>query len=93
MVPLGKFLNQSKATPLRVPMNSLAMIIFYITSLRSKVIDMMVGELLPSYVCNIGGLSFMGMTLNPIPAGKDESSLLSSVHPSRLGMRSELGCL
>ena len=66
-------------------MNSLAMM--------ASLSITLLGELLPSYVCNIGGLSFVGTTLNPILAGKDESSLLSSVHPSELGMRFELGCL
>ena len=48
------------------------------------------GELLPSYVCNVGGLNFGGIVLNPILKGKDRLPLLSSVRPSGLGMRSEL---
>jgi len=37
-----------------------SIITYYITDLRSEVVNVLIGELLPSYECSVGGLNFDG---------------------------------
>jgi len=79
----GRLMNQSKATPLRVPMNSLAMIASLSITLP-KTRSNRCADLARS--CRRMSAASAARTLvdreqNHILAGKDEQSLLFSVHP------------